>query len=114
RRRDRRRPAGARALHGMSATTRKAVRVFATLVFTGLAVAYLLWKIDLGKTADTLRATRFGWFALAIAIMIATVLPMAMRWQWLLRPQRMEERLRWGTRAYLFSYTPRAIPPPPL
>ena len=95
----------------MSATTRKAVRVVATLVFTGLAVAYLLWKIDLGKTADTLRATRFGWFALAIAIMIATVLPMALRWKWLLRAQRIEERLGWLTRAYLVSYTAGQILP---
>ena len=84
RRRDRRRPAGARPLHGMT-ETRSAVRVVATLVFTGLAVAYLLWKIDVGKTVDVLRDTRFGWFALAVAIMIATVVPMAVRWQWLLR-----------------------------
>src|SRR5207249_2745726 len=71
----------------------------------------LLWKIDLGKTVDTLRATRFEWFALAIAIMIATVLPMAMRWQWLLRAQRMDERLGWLTRAYLVSYTAGQILP---
>ena len=95
----------------MSRGSKRALRVVATLVFTGLAVAYLLWKIDLGKTIDTLRATRFGWFAIAIAIMIATVPPMALRWQWLLRAQRMEERLGWLTRAYLVSYTAGQILP---
>jgi glycosyltransferase 2 family protein len=95
----------------MSKAARRTIRVVATLVFTGLAVTYLLWKIDLGKTADTLRATRFGWFALAIAIMIVTVVPMALRWQWLLRAQRMEERLGWLTRAYLVSYTAGQILP---
>jgi len=90
---------------------RKGFRVVATLLFTGLAVAYLLWKIDLGKTADVLRDTRLGWFALAIAIMIVTVVPMAFRWQLLLRAQRMEERMGWLTRAYFVSYTAGQILP---
>jgi uncharacterized protein (TIRG00374 family) len=90
---------------------RKSVRVTATLVFTGLAVAYLLWKIDVGKTVDVLRDTRVGWFAFAIAVMILTVPPMAMRWRWLLRAQSMDERLGWLTRAYLVSYTAGQILP---
>jgi uncharacterized protein (TIRG00374 family) len=85
--------------------------VAATLLFTGLAVAYLLWKIDVGKTVDVLRDTRPGWFALAVAIMILTVVPMAVRWRWLLRAQRMDERLGWLTRAYLVSYTAGQILP---
>ena len=38
------------------------LRVVGTLVLTGLAVAYLVWKIDLGKTADILarRPSRRG------------------------------------------------------
>ena len=90
---------------------RKLVRVLATLVFTGLAVAYLLWKIDVGKTVDVLRDTRLGWFGLAIGIMILTVPPMAFRWQWLLRAQQMHEQIGWLTRAYLVSYTAGQILP---
>jgi uncharacterized protein (TIRG00374 family) len=90
---------------------RKAVRVVATLLFTGLAAAYLLWKIDLGKTVDVLRDTRPGWFALAVAIMIGTALPMALRWQWLLRAQGVEESFTWLTRSYFVSYTAGQILP---
>jgi uncharacterized protein (TIRG00374 family) len=90
---------------------KKTLRVVGTLVFTGLAVAYLVWKIDLGKTIDVLRNTQLGWFVLAVAIMILTVPPMAFRWQLLLRAQRMEERLGWLTRAYFVSYTAGQILP---
>ena len=90
---------------------KRTLRIVGTLVFTGLAVAYLVWKIDLGKTIDVLRDTQFGWFALAVAIMILTVPPMAFRWQLLLRAQRMEERLGWLTRAYFVSYTAGQILP---
>ena len=90
---------------------RKTVRVVATLVFTGLAVAYLLWKIDVGKTADVLRDTRLGWFGLAVGIMIATVAADGFRWQRLLRAQQMHERIGWLTRAYLVSYTAGQILP---
>ena len=39
---------------------------------TGLAVAYLVWKIDIGKTIDTLADTDPAWFGLSVAIMILT------------------------------------------
>ena len=83
---------------------KRALRVVATLVFTALAVGYLVWKIDLGTTADVLRETNFAWFALAVTIMIVTALPMALRWLWLLRAQAIEERFAWLTRAYFVSY----------
>jgi uncharacterized protein (TIRG00374 family) len=87
------------------------VRVLATLVFTGLAVAYLVWKIDLGQTVDVLADADPWWFALAVTIMIVTVVPMAERWRHLLRSQGMHERLPWLTRAYLVSYTAGQILP---
>ena len=31
---------------------RRALRIGGTILFTGLAVGYLVWKIDLGKTAE--------------------------------------------------------------
>jgi uncharacterized protein (TIRG00374 family) len=87
------------------------VRVLATLVLTGLAVAYLVWKIDLRQTIDVLADADPWWFAVAVAIMVLTVLPMAERWRWLLRSQGMHERLPWLTRAYLVSYTAGQILP---
>jgi hypothetical protein len=90
---------------------RRLLRPLATILFTGLATAYLVWKIDVGTTADVLREASGWWFALAVAIMILTTVPMAMRWQWLLASQGMRERLPWLTRAYLVAYAAGQILP---
>ena len=87
------------------------VRVAATLALTALAVAYLIWKIDLRETIDVLADADPWWFLLAVAIMILTVIPMAERWRRLLRSQGMYERVPWLTRAYLVSYTAGQILP---
>jgi glycosyltransferase 2 family protein len=90
---------------------RQLVRPLATILFTGLATAYLVWKIDVGTTADVLRETNGWWFALAVAIMLLTTAPMALRWQWLLASQGMRERLPWLIRAYLVAYAAGQILP---
>jgi glycosyltransferase 2 family protein len=90
---------------------RRLIRPLATILFTGLATAYLVWKIDLGTTADVLRDASGWWFALAVAIMVLTTVPMALRWQWLLASQGMRERLPWLTRAYLVAYAAGQILP---
>ena len=87
------------------------LRVAATLVFTGLAVAYLAWKIDLGTTVDVLADTNLAWFGLSVAIMVLTVLPMALRWQWLMAAEGMYDRFAWLARAYFVSYTAGQILP---
>ena len=74
-----------RRVHARFAGMRRRTRIAATLVLTGLAVAYLVWKIDLRETIDVLLDANPWWFALSVAIMIGTALPMALRWQWLMR-----------------------------
>ena len=90
---------------------RRSVRVVATLVVTALAVAYLAWKIDLGRTGHILAQASLGWFVLSVAIMLGTVPLMAWRWQRLLAARGIEDRLSWLTRAYLTSYTAGQILP---
>ena len=90
---------------------RRLVRLTATVVLTALAVAYLAWKVDLDATLDVLADTDAGWSALAVGIMIVTVLPMAVRWQWLMAAEGMHERLPWLTRAYFVSYAAGQILP---
>jgi len=90
---------------------KRAFRVVATLLLTGLAVAYLVWKIDVGQTADVLKDASPWWFLLAVAIMTLTVVPMAERWRRLLVSQGMRERLPWLTRAYLVAYAAGQILP---
>jgi len=90
---------------------KRLLRPLATILFTGLATAYLVWKIDVGTTADVLRDASPWWFALAVAIMILTTVPMALRWRWLLASQGMHEQLPWLTRAYLVAYAAGQILP---
>jgi uncharacterized protein (TIRG00374 family) len=90
---------------------RRRIRVGATLVVTGLCTAYILWKIDVGKTVDVLRDASVGYFLGAIAIMVATVLPMAWRWQRLLAGRGIHDNLGWLTRAYFTAYTAGQVLP---
>ena len=82
----------------------KRFRIPLTLAFTGLALAYLVWKIDIHQTVEILVDADPWWFALAVTIMIGTALPMALRWQWLMEAQQMPDNFWWLTRAYLVAY----------
>jgi uncharacterized protein (TIRG00374 family) len=87
------------------------LRVTVTLVVTGACVAYLVWRIDLRRTGHILAHANLGYFALAVAIMGVSVLPMAWRWQQLLRASGIAERLAWLVRAYFVSYTAGQVLP---
>ena len=87
------------------------VRVVATVVLTAAAIAYLVWKVELGTAVDVLAETDLAWFALSVAIMVFTIPVLAARWDYLLRAQGIEERLTWLTRAYLVAYTAGQILP---
>ncbi len=87
------------------------IRVLGTLVLTAAAIAYLVWKVDLGTTLDVLSETSVGWFVAAAAIMVLTVPVLAARWDALLRAHGIHERLPWLTRAYFVAYTAGQILP---
>ena len=90
---------------------KRPVRIAIGLALTSLAGAYILLKIDVGKTWDILTSANLWWFALAVTIMIVTALPMALRWQWLLAAQGIRDRFAWLTRSYFVSYTAGQILP---
>jgi uncharacterized membrane protein YbhN (UPF0104 family) len=73
-------------------------RALATLVVTGLGTAYIIWKIDLGRTGHVLADANAGWWVLSLAIMAGSVWPMAWRWQRLLAARGVHEHLRWLVR----------------
>ena len=87
------------------------LRIVLTVLLTGLALAYLVWKVDIHQTVDTLLDASPWWFALSVGIMIGTALPMALRWQWLMRAQGMDDSFLWLTRAYFVSYTASQVLP---
>ena len=86
-------------------------RVLATLVVTGLGTAYIVWKIDLGKTGHVLAHARAGWWLLSLGIMAGSVWPMAWRWQRLLAARGVHERLSWLVRAYFVGYAAGQVLP---
>jgi uncharacterized protein (TIRG00374 family) len=89
----------------------RGARVLGTLIVTGLAVAYIVWQVDVGDALRTLGDADPWWFALSAAIMLVTVVPMAWRWQLLLAGHGIHDRLRWLSRTYLTSYTAGQILP---
>jgi uncharacterized protein (TIRG00374 family) len=89
----------------------RAVRVAATLIVTGLCTAYILWKIDLGKTGHVLAHARLGWWFAALAIMVGSVWPMAWRWQRLLAARGVHDSLRRLVRTYFVGYAAGQVLP---
>jgi len=87
------------------------IRVAGGLAVTGLCTAYILWKIDVRKTAHILGDANVGYFFCSLAIMVVTVWPMAFRWRELLAARGIPERLGWLTRAYFVSYTAGQVLP---
>jgi uncharacterized protein (TIRG00374 family) len=89
----------------LDAMRRRAIRLAATLLVTGLCAAYIFLKIDVGRTAHILVHASAGYFLGAVAIMVLSVWPMAWRWQRLLAAKGIRDRLSWLVRAYFVAYT---------
>ena len=86
-------------------------RALATLVVTGLCTAYIVWKIDLRTTGHVLAHAHAGWWLLALAIMAASVWPMAWRWQRLLAARGVHESLARLVRTYFVGYAAGQVLP---
>jgi uncharacterized protein (TIRG00374 family) len=90
---------------------RRLVRIVATIAVTGLCTAYLIWKIDVSQSVREIADANLLYLVGAFALMAVTVLPMAWRWQRLLRVKSIDERLPWLTRSYYVSYAAGQILP---
>jgi glycosyltransferase 2 family protein len=83
---------------------KRALRVAGTLLVTSLAVAYILSRIDVDKTAHTIGSASVPWLVASALLTVVTVPLMAWRWQQLLGVRGIRERVRWLVRAYFVSY----------
>jgi len=81
------------------------IRLVLTLTVTGLALAYIFWKIDVGKTLHILADADPWYFLLSVGIAFLTVPPMAWRWKLLLKAKGIQDNIGWLTRAYFVSYS---------
>lgn len=89
----------------------RTLRATVTLAVTGLAVLYLLWKIDVSQAADVLRDVSLGYVLAAWILMVVTTVPMAWRWGELLGAKGVSDRVSWLTRTYFVSYTAGQVLP---
>jgi len=92
-------------------TRNRWLRVAGTFVVTGLATVYIVSQVDIGRTGEILGSIDAWWLALAVALMFVTMIPMAWRWQLLLRAREIDEGLAWLLRAYFVSYAVGQILP---
>jgi uncharacterized protein (TIRG00374 family) len=90
---------------------RSALRASGTLVVTGLAVAYILWRVDLGETVHVLANASAGWWLASFGIWVVTVWPLAWRWQRLLASSGIHERLSWLVRTTFVAYAAAQVLP---
>jgi uncharacterized protein (TIRG00374 family) len=89
----------------------RTLRVAATLVVTGLATAYILWRIDLGQTGHVLAHANVGWWLTSLAIWVGSVWPLCWRWQRLLAASGLHERLGWLVRTTFVAYAAAQVLP---
>ena len=89
----------------------RALRVAGTLVVTGLATAYILWRIDLGQTGHVLAHASPGWWLASLAIWVASVWPLSWRWLKLLASSGVHEPLGWLVRTTFVSYAAAQVLP---
>src|SRR5689334_3807760 len=90
---------------------RRVARPAVTLALTLACAAYLVWKIDLGQTLHVLGEVQLAYFAGALALLFATIPPLAWRWRLLLRARGIDDGLGWLMRAYLVSYAAGQVLP---
>src|SRR3954447_10041915 len=83
---------------------RRSIRVALTLVVSAAAVAYIVYKVDIGKTLSILGDASVPWLIASIVMTLITVPPMAWRWQQLLSVRGIHEGVPWLTRTYFVSY----------
>ena len=91
--------------------SRRSQRTAGTLIVTGLATAYLVWKINLRETADVLANASFGWWLASFGIWFVSVWPLSWRWRRLLAAGGVHERLGWLVRTTFVSYAAAQILP---
>ena len=89
----------------------RALRATATLVVTGLAVAYILWRVDLRETVHVLANASPGWWLASFGIWVVSVWPLAWRWQRLLAASAIHERLGWLVRTTFVAYAAAQVLP---
>lgn len=81
------------------------------VLVSGGVIAYLVWRIDLGRTFDLIAESDPAPLVGALGIYVATTWAMAWRWQILLASKGIDEPLGWLTKVYFIGYAAGQILP---
>ena len=100
--RARRRAQGARGLRGRGAMSRR-TRVVLEALVSGVLLAAILHWAGIHRVLHELSRTQLRWFLPAVAVSIATVPVMALRWRLLLSAKGIDAPLAWLTRTYFVA-----------
>jgi glycosyltransferase 2 family protein len=87
------------------------LRTVGTLLVTGLATAYILWRINLHQTGRVLAHASVGWWLASCAIWVLSVWPLSWRWLRLLAASGVHERLGWLVRTTFVAYAAAQVLP---
>ena len=90
---------------------RRLVRIALQVAVSGGLLAFLLYQIDVARTASLVTSSHAGYLALALTIFIATTWPMALRWQLLLASRGIREPLGWLTKLYFVGWAAGQVLP---
>ena len=87
------------------------LRVGLQLAVSAAVIAFLLFQIDLGRTVDLIAGSNPWYFLAAVAIFVATIVPLAWRWQVLLASKGIHEPIGWLTKMYFVGYSASQVLP---
>ena len=87
------------------------LRIALQVVVSGAVIAYLLWRIDLGRTGEIIADADPSFLLAALGIFVATTWLMAWRWQVLLDSKGIHEPLGWLTKLYFVGYAAGQVLP---
>jgi uncharacterized protein (TIRG00374 family) len=90
---------------------RRPARLALQVAVSGALIAYLLWLIDVERTASLIASSNPAQIAGALAIFLVTTWGMSWRWQLLLASKGIREPLGWLTKLYFVSYAAGQVLP---
>ena len=90
---------------------RRPARLALQLAVSGGLLAYLVWLVDLERTASLIVSSNPAYLLAALAIFVGTTWGMSWRWQVLLASKGIREPLGWLTKLYFVSYAAGQVLP---
>jgi uncharacterized protein (TIRG00374 family) len=87
------------------------VRIALQVLVSGGVLAFLLWRVDVGRTFELIGNSNVGYLLAALAIFVSTTWVMTWRWSALLAAKDIREPFGWLLRMYFVGYAATQVLP---